>query len=51
MNLNAGSGKNLDNMLYGGIETACITEIYRGFQCGKTEMAHTLAVLLVGAWY
>lgn len=36
--------KSLDNLLGGGIETQSITEFYGEFGCGKTQIAHQLAV-------
>mmetsp|Transcript_25867 Transcript_25867/g.65205 ORF Transcript_25867/g.65205 Transcript_25867/m.65205 type:complete len:379 (-) Transcript_25867:957-2093(-) len=35
---------SLDEILRGGIETGCITELYGEFRCGKTQLCHTLAV-------
>jgi len=36
--------KEVDDILEGGVETGCITEIYGEFRCGKTQFCHTLAV-------
>lgn len=36
--------KALDKLLGGGIETGTITEMYGPFACGKTSLAHQLAV-------
>ena len=39
------TGSNaLDDLLGGGIETGCITEIYGEFRTGKTQLAHQLCV-------
>lgn len=35
---------NLDKLLGGGVETRAITEMSGAFGCGKTQIAHTLAV-------
>jgi len=37
--------KNLNELLGGGIETKAITEAAGAFGCGKTQIAHTLAVM------
>ncbi|MBD3406809.1 MAG: DNA repair and recombination protein RadA [Candidatus Lokiarchaeota archaeon] len=36
--------KSLDDLLGGGIETQCITEMYGSFRSGKTQLAHQLAL-------
>ena len=36
--------KNLNELLGGGVETRAITEAAGAFGCGKTQLAHTLAV-------
>ncbi|CAD7922336.1 unnamed protein product [Amoebophrya sp. A25] len=36
---------SLDEILRGGIEAGCITELYGEFRCGKTQLCHTLAVM------
>src|SRR5665648_1033003 len=36
--------ENLDELMGGGFETQCITEIYGAFGSGKTQLAHQLAV-------
>lgn len=36
--------KNLDALLGGGIETGAITEVAGAFGCGKTQLAHCLAI-------
>lgn len=36
--------KALDDLLGGGFETQAVTELYGEFGCGKTQMAHQLAV-------
>ena len=38
--------KALDKLFLGGIETKATTEIYGEFGCGKTQFAHTMAVLV-----
>ncbi len=39
------TGSNaLDDLIGGGIETGCITEIYGEFRTGKTQLAHQLCV-------
>ncbi len=35
-----------DNFLKGGIETCAITELYGAFGCGKTQICHTLCVMV-----
>lgn len=35
---------NLDTMLYGGIESQAITEVFGEFRTGKTQLCHTLCV-------
>ncbi|TNJ30195.1 DNA repair protein RAD51 [Giardia muris] len=34
----------LDSLLGGGVESRSITEVFGEFRCGKTQLAHTLAV-------
>jgi len=36
--------ESFDNMLAGGLESGCITEVYGSFGTGKTQLAHLLAV-------
>ncbi len=43
--LSTGS-KSLDKLLGGGIETQAITEVFGEFGSGKTQLAHTLAVMV-----
>ena len=38
--------ENLDKLLGGGVETGSITEIYGEYGSGKTQICHTLAVLV-----
>nr|6TUU_A Chain A, DNA repair and recombination protein RadA [Pyrococcus furiosus DSM 3638]6TUU_B Chain B, DNA repair and recombination protein RadA [Pyrococcus furiosus DSM 3638]6TUU_C Chain C, DNA repair and recombination protein RadA [Pyrococcus furiosus DSM 3638]6TUU_D Chain D, DNA repair and recombination protein RadA [Pyrococcus furiosus DSM 3638] len=38
--------KSLDKLLGGGIETQAITEVFGEFGSGKTQLAHTLAVMV-----
>ncbi|RMF30098.1 MAG: DNA repair and recombination protein RadA [Candidatus Nitrosothermus koennekii] len=38
--------KNLDELLGGGIETQAITEIYGEYGTGKTQICHTLCVMV-----
>ena len=38
--------KSLDNLLYGGIEAGVITQIYGPAGVGKTQLCHTLCVML-----
>lgn len=38
--------KALDRLFMGGIETSATTEIYGEFGCGKTQFAHTIAVMV-----
>ncbi|MDG6995909.1 MAG: DNA repair and recombination protein RadA [Nitrososphaerota archaeon] len=38
--------KNLDDLLAGGIETQAVTEFYGEFGSGKTQICHTLCVLV-----
>ena len=38
------SSKALDELLGGGVETQAITEVFGEFGCGKTQLAHQLAV-------
>jgi DNA repair protein RadA len=38
--------KNLDELLAGGIETQAITEFYGEFGSGKTQLCHTLCVMV-----
>ena len=35
---------SLNNMLYGGVDTRCITEFCGPPNCGKTQICHSLAV-------
>lgn len=35
---------DFDELMGGGIETQCITEVYGEFGCGKSQIAHQLAV-------
>ena len=35
---------NFNNMLDGGFESGCITEVYSRFGCGKTQLAHLAVV-------
>ncbi|KAE8452729.1 hypothetical protein EG329_013001 [Mollisiaceae sp. DMI_Dod_QoI] len=37
--------KQLDAALNGGFQTMSINEVYGEFRCGKTQLAHTLAVI------
>lgn len=37
-------GEELDELLDGGVETQSITEVFGEFGCGKTQIAHQLAV-------
>ncbi|ESZ90116.1 meiotic recombination protein dmc1 [Sclerotinia borealis F-4128] len=37
--------KQLDACLNGGFQTMSISEVYGEFRCGKTQLAHTLAVI------
>ncbi len=43
--LSTGS-KSLDKLLGGGIETQAITEVFGEFGSGKTQLAHTLSVMV-----
>ncbi len=36
----------LDTLFDGGVETQALTEVYGEFGCGKTQFAHTLAVMV-----
>jgi len=36
--------KALDDLLGGGVETMCITEVFGEFRTGKTQLCHTLCV-------
>ncbi|MFZ0514861.1 MAG: ATPase domain-containing protein [Candidatus Nitrosopolaris sp.] len=45
MRLPTGS-KNLDNLLDGGIEAGVITQIYGPPGIGKTQLCHTLCIML-----
>lgn len=36
--------KAFDEMMQGGIESGCITEIFGEFRTGKTQLCHTLCV-------
>jgi DNA repair protein RadA len=38
--------KNLDDLLEGGIETRAVTEIYGEYGTGKTQICHTLCLLV-----
>jgi DNA repair protein RadA len=38
--------KNLDDLLSGGIETQAVTEFYGEFGSGKTQICHTLCVMV-----
>ena len=38
--------KNLDDLLGGGIETQAVTEIYGEYGTGKTQICHTLCVMV-----
>lgn len=38
------SSKNFDELLGGGMETQAIVELYGEFGCGKTQVAHQMAV-------
>ena len=38
--------KNLDDLFIGGIETGSVTEIYGEYGTGKTQLCHTLSVLV-----
>jgi DNA repair protein RadA len=38
--------KNLDDLLEGGIETQAVTEIYGEYGSGKTQICHTLCVMV-----
>ncbi|MFY3741284.1 MAG: DNA repair protein RadA [Candidatus Nitrosomirales archaeon] len=38
--------KNIDDLLEGGIETQAITEIYGEYGSGKTQICHTLCVMV-----
>jgi DNA repair protein RadA len=38
--------KNLDDLFVGGIETGSVTEIYGEYGTGKTQLCHTLSVLV-----
>ncbi|KAH8601987.1 Rad51-domain-containing protein [Bisporella sp. PMI_857] len=37
--------KQLDAALNGGFQTMSVSEVYGEFRCGKTQLAHTLAVI------
>lgn len=37
--------KQLDAALNGGFQTMSISEVYGEFRCGKTQLAHTMAVI------
>lgn len=39
-------GKNFDDLLGGGIETRAVTEVYGEFGTGKTQLCHTLCVMV-----
>ena len=39
-------GKNFDDLLGGGVETKTVTEVYGEFGTGKTQLCHTLCVLV-----
>ena len=36
--------KSVDEILGGGLETGCITEVSGEYRSGKTQLAHTLCV-------
>lgn len=38
--------KNLDNLLGGGVETRAVTEIFGEYGTGKTQICHTLCVIV-----
>ncbi len=38
--------KNLDELLMGGIETQAVTEFYGEFGSGKTQLCHTLCIMV-----
>jgi DNA repair protein RadA len=38
--------KNLDNLLEGGVETRAVTEIFGEYGTGKTQICHTLCVIV-----
>jgi DNA repair protein RadA len=38
--------KNLDDLFFGGIETGSVTEIYGEYGTGKTQLCHTLSILV-----
>ena len=38
--------KNLDDLFVGGIETGSVTEIYGEYGTGKTQLCHTLSILV-----
>ena len=38
--------KNLDDLFVGGIETGSLTEIYGEYGTGKTQLCHTLSILV-----
>jgi RecA/RadA recombinase len=38
--------KSLDNLLDGGIEAGVITQVYGPPGCGKTQLGHTLCVVM-----
>ena len=40
--------KNLDDLLAGGVETQAVTEFYGEFGSGKTQICHTLCVMVQG---
>src|SRR5215469_10007672 len=42
--LSTGS-KNIDDILYGGVETNAVTEFYGGPSSGKTQLCHTMCAL------
>jgi DNA repair protein RadA len=39
-------GRNFDDLLGGGVETKAVTEVYGEFGTGKTQLCHTLCVLV-----
>lgn len=43
INITTGA-RSLDELLRGGIESGCITEVFGEFRCGKTQLCHTLCV-------
>ncbi|KAG8930469.1 Meiotic recombination protein dmc1 [Tulasnella sp. 419] len=45
INISTGS-KSVDAMLGGGLQTRCITEVYGEYRTGKTQLAHTMSVMV-----